>query len=365
MSITSAIDVTLVDCDIHLGPRDAEELISYMPHEWHDWLGDRRRLATRTAYLPFGNPARMDAYGEDGAFPGTDPDTVKRQLFVDEGMDFGFIVALPGHGPDPAFNAAVSRAINAWQAATWLVESPLRLFGSIHLTIDDIPRAVAEIEHWAGHEGFRQVLIAHDGDRPFGHPQYDELWAAAARHGLPVAIHFNDSGRLSLGATPTGHFRTYVEYHALTHPLEYAAHIVSWLDGGTFERHPGLRFVLLEGGFVWHRPIVDRLAHAWAAGARPAHATRTPQEYLADHVRFSSQPIEEAERSSDVADRLLAADAEHLLLFSSDYPHYDYDNPERALPRSLPAPVRQRILCDNARAFYDLPATRPADAHDA
>lgn len=360
------VAVELVDCDIHLTPRSADELLSYLPAGWADRIGDRRRLATRTAYLPFGNPARMDSFPESGDPPGSDPQLVKEQLFRDERADFGLIVALPGHGPDPALNAAVSHAINAWQAATWLSEPHPRLLGSIHLPIDDVPAAVRELETWAEHPGFKQALIAHDGDRPFGHPLYDPLWAAAERHGLPVAIHFNDSGRRALGETPVGPFRTYVEYHALTHPLEYSAHLASWICAGTFCRFPGLRFALLEGGFLWHRPLVARLAHRWEAKAAGlADARKHPLACVREHVRFASQPIEEADRVRDLAELFLLAEAESSLVFSSDYPHYDYDNPLRALPPTLPDAVTRRVMCDTARELYDLPATRPADAYDA
>jgi predicted TIM-barrel fold metal-dependent hydrolase len=363
--VSPVVDVTLVDTDIHLTPRSADELIDHLPPGWKDRIGDRRRLATRGAYLPFGNPARLDSYTADGAPAGSDPDLVKQQLFSDEGMDFGLIVALPGHGPDPAFNAAVSHAINAWQAATWLAEPDVRLFGSMHVPIDDVAAAVGEIETWAGHPGFKQVLIAQDADRPLGHPQYDPLWAAASRHGYPVAVHFNDSGRLSLGATPVGHFRTYVEYHALTHPLEYAAHLVSWICGGVFTRFPDLRFVLLEGGFLWHRPVVARLAHQWAAkSAWLADATKDPVSCVRDHVRFSSQPIEEALAPRDVQGLLELGGANRALMFSSDYPHYDYDNPLRALPPGIGDELRARIMCENARELYDLPATRPVSTYD-
>ncbi|HTE64549.1 MAG TPA: amidohydrolase family protein, partial [Solirubrobacteraceae bacterium] len=236
---------------------------------------------------------------------------------------------------------------------------------SIHAPVDDVPAAVREIEHWAGHAGFKQVLIAHDGDRPFGHPQYDPIWAAASRHGLPVAIHFNDSGRLSLGATPVGHFQHYVEYHALTHPLEYSAHITSWICAGVFSRFPDLRFVLLEGGFLWHRPVIARLAHMWEAKrAQLAGATKDPVRCVRDHIRFTSQPIEEADAPRDVQALMELAEADRVLLFSSDYPHYDYDNPRRALPPGISDGLRARIMCENARELYALPATRPAGPYD-
>ena len=364
---TRHVPVTLVDCDIHLTPRSHDELLEHLDPRFADRFDtDRRTLTTREVFLPFGNPARLDAYGDDGLPAGSDPALVERQLFGDERADFGVIAALVGQASEPRLNTAVAGAMNAWQAATWLARDDVRLFGSINVAIDDVAGAVREVERWAGHPGFKQVLIAHDADRPLGHPQYDPLWEAASRHGLPVGMHFNESHRAALGATPVGAFRSYVTYHALTHPLEYAAHVASWICAGTFSRFPGLRVTLLEGGFLWHRPVIARLMHQWEAKRTVLpDARKTPVECVRDHVRFASQPIEEADVARDVTDLMLAADAEHLLVFSSDYPHYDYDNPTRALPPGLPEPVRARILAGNAREWFDLPATRPAGPYDA
>ena len=41
-------------------------------------------------------------------------------------------------------------------------------------------------------------------------------------------------------------------------------------------------------------------------------------------------------------------------MFSTDYPHWDFDAPNRALPRSLPQEVRAAILRDNAHRCYRL-----------
>jgi predicted TIM-barrel fold metal-dependent hydrolase len=46
-------------------------------------------------------------------------------------------------------------------------------------------------------------------------------------------------------------------------------------------------------------------------------------------------------------------DAAHILMFSSDYPHWDFDSPQQAFPR-LPAELKRRIFVDNARELYGL-----------
>jgi predicted TIM-barrel fold metal-dependent hydrolase len=40
-------------------------------------------------------------------------------------------------------------------------------------------------------------------------------------------------------------------------------------------------------------------------------------------------------------------------MFSSDYPHWDFDSPTHAFPR-LPDRLHDRIFSANARAFYGL-----------
>ena len=44
---------------------------------------------------------------------------------------------------------------------------------------------------------------------------------------------------------------------------------------------------------------------------------------------------------------------ENLLMFSSDYPHWDFDSPAHAFPK-LPEALHHRIFEANARAWYGL-----------
>jgi len=48
--------------------------------------------------------------------------------------------------------------------------------------------------------------------------------------------------------------------------------------------------------------------------------------------------------------------ADQILCFSSDFPHWDFDDPARALPSRLPQEMKQRIFYDNAAEIYGLPA---------
>jgi predicted TIM-barrel fold metal-dependent hydrolase len=46
--------------------------------------------------------------------------------------------------------------------------------------------------------------------------------------------------------------------------------------------------------------------------------------------------------------------SDELLLFSSDYPHWDFDASSRALPPRLPRDLVRKIQYENARTWYGL-----------
>ena len=66
---------------------------------------------------------------------------------------------------------------------------------------------------------------------------------------------------------------------------------------------------------------------------------RRPSEILREHVRFTTQPLELIDGNDELLFKMLeAVGAPDILCFASDYPHWDFDDPNqmiRASPRGL------------------------------
>ena len=58
---------------------------------------------------------------------------------------------------------------------------------------------------------------------------------------------------------------------------------------------------------------------------------RPPSEYIREQVWWTTQPMEDPERREDLFDVIKWIGWDRLL-FATDYPHWDYDEPSRVLP---------------------------------
>jgi hypothetical protein len=78
---------------------------------------------------------------------------------------------------------------------------------------------------------------------------------------------------------------------------------------------------------------------------------RAPAEIVRDRVRFTLQPMDGPTDPAAFARLLEHLDSDRLLLFSSDYPHWQFDA-DAALPQGLSPDLVKRILIDNPRETY-------------
>ena len=83
------------------------------------------------------------------------------------------------------------------------------------------------------------------------------------------------------------------------------------------------------------------------------HLKRAPSEYLREHFWVSTQPMEEPEEPDHLMD-VMAWIGFDRIMFASDYPHWDFDDPFLALPPSLSEKQRTQIYSANAHALYRL-----------
>jgi predicted TIM-barrel fold metal-dependent hydrolase len=72
-----------------------------------------------------------------------------------------------------------------------------------------------------------------------------------------------------------------------------------------------------------------------------------------ERVRFTTQPLDEPDSLAHLHQLFDMFPAGEMLLFSSDYPHWDYDRPAYIAAR-LPGAIRERVMSENARALYNL-----------
>ncbi len=139
--------------------------------------------------------------------------------------------------------------------------------------------------------------------------------------------------------------------------MAFQSQVISLIAEGVFEQFPTLRVVLVEGGFGWLGPLAWRLDSAWARlKDEVPHLRRAPSEYIAEHFWLTTQPMEEPHRSDQFVQMLdQFPPLRERLMFATDYPHWDFDAPDLALPRvPLPAGTAAKIMVENARTLYRL-----------
>jgi uncharacterized protein len=364
-------EVTLrtIDCDVHPHlPKSLHTLGPYLPKQWRRRLlgGVEESWATEVyasqLALPkndmYINPVgsmRRDAFPEDGSVPGSDPELVVRQLLdgcgVDRAVLMGGNVLGLGALPDPDAAATIATAFNTWLGEVWLDHDP-RFRGALVVAPQDPQLAVAEINRMADRPGVVQIFLPLMNTL-MGERHYYPIYEAAQHHGLPIALHPNSVDAIyQRAATLAGGVPTYyVEWHtALTQIFQ--ANVLSLVCHGVFERFPGLNVVIAEGGVAWLPDVMWRLDKDWEAlRDEVPWVKRLPSEYIFDHVRFTTQPFLEPRKPEHLRAILDIVEGARTLLFSSDYPHWDFDDPMQALQR-VPEAMRERIRGGNARELY-------------
>jgi len=122
-----------------------------------------------------------------------------------------------------------------------------------------------------------------------------------------------------------------------------------WIAAGVFDRFPRLRIVLAEGGFAWSPSLMWRMDRSYQLFREDLPSLqRLPSEYVREHFWFTTQPIDEPEKPEYFMQTLELLEMNDRFLFATDYPHWDFDAPDRVFPRGVGDELKQMMYHRNA-----------------
>jgi predicted TIM-barrel fold metal-dependent hydrolase len=343
-----------IDCDLHPGMPSVSALLPYLDDYWRDQLANRHidKLPFSLSSYPPSSPlsARPDWRPASGS-PAGDLDAIRGQAL--DPFALRYAICNPLHGAVALFNddmaAALCAAVNDWMARELLDREP-RLRASIIVAAQSPELAVREIERIASDRRFVQVLLLVMGETLLGRRAHWPIYAAAEKHELAIGIHAGSTYRVA----PT--YSGWTSYRVEDYVAQSAAfetQLLSLVVEGVFQKFPLLKVVLIESGFTWLPTWLWRTGKTWrGVRAETPWIDRSPAEIVREHVRFTLQPIDVPPTEPEILARTLEhVGSDRLLLFSTDYPHWQFDGDD-VLPAGLSEDTIRKILIDNPRDTY-------------
>jgi predicted TIM-barrel fold metal-dependent hydrolase len=185
-------------------------------------------------------------------------------------------------------------------------------------------------------------------ERPLGNRSFWPIYAAAERHDLPIVVHAGSlyrSAPTSIG-WPSYFLEDYVNYSGA-----FESQLLSLISEGVFVKFPNLKVVFAEAGFCWLPAFMWRANKAWRGiRAEVPWVKEHPSTIVRRHVRFTLQPIDDPPDESQLEQVIEQIRCDDLFLFSTDYPHWQFDGLD-AVPKPF-GPIARKMLWDNPLATY-------------
>ena len=229
---------------------------------------------------------------------------------------------------------ALFDAWNDWAAARAVVDERVRPVFLLH---GDTPGELVAVAERSIAAGARAVVLL-SGEPPAGrspaHPDLDPLYSLLAEQDIALTVHLGSEGGFVAstawrdapafdGFRISGEF-TGDPWSRATMHLAAQNLTVTMITGGVFDRHPTLRFGVIELGAHWVGPLAE-LLDLWADNTqaisrdrvRLSDLQRRPSDYLRSNVRvtpFVFEPVDVYLDRYDLAE---------VLCFSTDYPHVE------------------------------------------
>jgi predicted TIM-barrel fold metal-dependent hydrolase len=272
---------------------------------------------------------------------------------IDYMVTFPTPMLLLGMHPQAEVEVALGRAFNRWMVEELLPREP-RIKAMMYLPFNDPDACVDVVEEFSDYPGVIGFTVVSTRYRPVHHNSYMRLYAALQAAGKPLSFH---SG-FHWGDESMKQLNRFISMHSISFCYFNMIHLTNWIINGLPERFPKLKVIWVESGLAWLPFMMQRLDTEYMMRTSEAPLLRRrPSEYVQD-MYFTSQPLETSNLRLTEA-TMEAIKAETQLLFSSDWPHWDFNVPSTItnLP-FLSEPAKRNILGLNAARLFGLEVPR-------
>jgi predicted TIM-barrel fold metal-dependent hydrolase len=270
-----------------------------------------------------------------------------------EAMRINYQVVFPqpmleiGLHPSPETAALLMMAYNMWFTKNILGKTG-HIKTMLGLPFEDPDKCLETIRRYHDHPDVLGFLVTSQRHVGVHNNQYMPVYAELERLGMPIGFHAGPSW----GDSMTSTMNRFTSVHAMSFVTCNMTHLTNWLMNGIPERFPNLKTIWIESGLAWLPFMMQRLDHEYTLRSSDAPLLRKlPSDYMRD-MYYTSQPMEWTDTGL-LESTLTAIDAENTLLWSSDWPHWDFDLPSKIIKIPfLSEQAKRNILGGNARKVF-------------
>jgi predicted TIM-barrel fold metal-dependent hydrolase len=302
-----------------------------------------------------GRITRHDLRKYEKVPPDTHRDIAMTKLWMDAmGVDYACLFPTPmlflGLHPQVEVEVAMAQGYNRWLCERILSPEP-RLVSMLYLPFNDPEAAYRTVMEFGARKGVVGFMVTSPRYKPVHDNAYIKTYALLEEMGKPISFHaaynWNDQ---ALAMT-----NRFISVHALGFMWFNMVHMTNWVINGLPERFPKLKVMWIESGLTWAYSLMQRLDHSYMMRTSDCPSLkRKPSEYMRE-MFYSTQPMEKPDDPSILEATFRMINAETQLVWSSDYPHWDFDLPSVIydLP-FLKEQAKRNILGGNAARLFGL-----------
>lgn len=227
-----------------------------------------------------------------------------------------------GLHPQVEIEVALSRAYNRWLTEE-ILPAETRLRSLVYLPFND-PQATYEMaQEFAGKKGVHGFMVTATRNRAVQHNDYLKTYAFLEEAGLPLGFHAS----YNWNEPSMAMMNKFISVHALGFSISNMIHMTNWIMNGMPERFPKLKLIWIESGLAWVPFLMHRLDHEYyMRKSEVPSLKRKPSDYMRE-MFYTSQPMERPSDIRELEQTFRMMNAGTQLMYSSDYPHWDFDVP--------------------------------------